>query len=92
MELELKDLLWDSFNSEHIGKHKVTRLEVEEACQNQLLVLTTYQGRKMFFGKTSTGRCLTIILSPAGEVGVYYVVTARNTSKKERRLLNEKDK
>lgn len=89
--MELDELVWDDFNSEHISKHNVTRIEVEEACRNQLFVLASYKGRKMLFGKTSAGRRLTIILSPEVGKGKYYVVTTRDSSKKERRLTDEKN-
>lgn len=44
--MELDELVWDDFNSEHISKHNVTQTEVVEACRNQLFVLGSYKGRK----------------------------------------------
>lgn len=65
--------------------------EVEDACENQIDVLSGYGGRQMLFGKTSKGRYITVILMQKIDNN-YYVVTARDTSKKERRYVHDKEK
>jgi len=60
--------------------------EVYESCHSQLKVLKTYKGRILVIGKTKTNRLITTVLSPEGN-NVYFVVTARDTNRKERRML-----
>jgi uncharacterized DUF497 family protein len=91
MEIELSELEWDEFNVEHIAKHGVSIVEIQEVCQSQIDVLSGYDGRQMLFGKTNRGRYLTVILARKSNNN-YYVVTARDTSKKERRYVNEQEK
>lgn len=82
----IKQLIWDDWNVKHIGKHKVTVDEIEETCRSVKKALKTYQGRLVILGKTKKDRLLTVILAPKGK-NKYYAVTARDTSKKERRSL-----
>jgi uncharacterized DUF497 family protein len=90
MEFELNGLVWDSFNSEHISKHDVGVLEVEEACKNWREVTETRLGRFLLVGRTNSGRWVSVVLASKGR-GVYYPVTARDSSKKERRSANDKE-
>ena len=77
-------LIWDDWNVDHIKKHKVTVNEVESVCQKTFKQQLTYNKRYLIFGKTTTNRLLTIVL--AKEIkDKYYVVTARDMSKKERK-------
>lgn len=86
--MELNELVWDDFNSKHILKHKVSKDEVAEACQNYKLTLLAKNNRILLIGKTKNNRVLSIVLDKVIS-GKYYVVTARNSSGKERRLINE---
>ena len=72
----------------HIARHRVIWQEVEEACFIAPMFSQTYMGRLRVIGPTHTGRMLTVILDPEGE-GVYYPVTARPGSRKERRRYRE---
>ncbi len=87
--VQIKALVWDEWNSEHIKKHHVSIEEVEELCQGYYKNLPTYGERYLILGRTKAGRALTIVLARQ-KPGVYYLITARDMSKKERRLfLNE---
>lgn len=81
----IKQLIWDDWNVEHISGHKVSVDEVEEVCRLSTEALKTYKERLVILGKTKKGRLLTIVLGPKGK-GKYYIVTARDMSKKERRI------
>jgi len=87
--MELKELVWDDFNSKHILKHKVSKTETKEACNNQKLVLSVKNERLLLIGKTSKGRTLSIVLGKV-KSNKYYVITARDSSRKERKLINDK--
>jgi uncharacterized DUF497 family protein len=84
MEIEIAELQWDDFNAEHVACHSVSVNEVREACLNQIDVLSGHSNRNMLFGRTNNGRYLTVILVRKLK-NIYYVVTARDTSKKERK-------
>ena len=86
--MELKELVWDDFNSKHILKHKVNKTETRQACSNQKLVLSIKNNRLLLIGETNKGRILSIVLAKI-KPGKYYIVTARDSSKKERRLIND---
>lgn len=81
-------LIWDSQNITHIAKHDVIPDEVEEACQRDHVILMAKHGRFFLIGTTEAGRPLTTVLDKVS-VGVYYPVTARTTSRKDRRYYKE---
>lgn len=84
--MEIRRLIWDAWNVEHIARHDVTPAEVEEACANEHVVREAKLGRIMLIGSTNGGRVLAVILS-AEENDGYYPITARPADRKERRIL-----
>jgi uncharacterized DUF497 family protein len=85
----IRRLVWDPGNVAHVARHRVTWREVEEACLITPMFSQTYMGRIRVIGPTHTGRMLTVILAPEIE-DVYYPVTARPASRKERRRYHDK--
>ena len=83
--ITVRRLVWDPWNVGHIARHQVSPEEVEEVCQGNPLVLTGYMARLIVIGPTREGRMVAAILAPE-ETGVYYPVTARPASRKERAL------
>jgi uncharacterized protein len=81
-------LIWDEWNVAHIARHEVTPNQVEEVCQGDPFDLQSYKGRIIVIGPTKTGRMIAVVLYPEGE-GVYYPITARPASRKERRYYRE---
>ena len=69
----------------HISAHQVSPDEVEELCQGPYIDGEAKKGRIILIGPTSRGRMLAAILDPEPEAGVYYPVSARAASRKERR-------
>ena len=86
----IKKLIWDEFNTEHIKKHKVIVEEVESIAKKIIFHKKAKNNRYSIIGRAGT-RILTIIISRVG-VGIYYPVTARDSAKKERRKVYEKEK
>lgn len=80
----IKELIWDEWNIAHIARHQVEPDEVEQVCATEHITWETYNNRILLAGRTRSGRLITIILGKEGE-GTYYPVTARDSSKKERR-------
>ena len=83
--LFVRRLIWDTWNIAHIARHDVIPDEVEEVCHGWPVTNQTYKGRIRVVGPTRSRRMLTVILAPADEPGVYYLVTARPADRKERR-------
>jgi len=81
--LTVRRLVWDGWNVAHIARQAVTPDEVEEVCHGDPEMLSGHSGRILSVGPTAGGRVLTVVLAPQGR-GVYYPVTARPASRKER--------
>jgi len=85
--LVVRRLIWDPGNVAHIARHAVTPEEVEEVCHGEPVVQVGKRGRLLVFGPTLAGRMLTVVLDPeSAAAGVYYPVTARPTSRRERAI------
>jgi uncharacterized protein len=85
----IEELIWDEWNVEHIKKHKVCVTEVEEVCLKPINSFKSYQNRLIILGKTNNNRLLTLVLMKKNK-DTYYLITARDMSRKERKLINEK--
>lgn len=86
----IKKLIWDEWNREHIKKHNVSVDEAEEAVNNLIAHKKGKKGRFIAIGRSGT-RIISVLVGRK-ETGVYYVATARDSDKKERRLVYEKEK
>ena len=84
----VRELVWDAWNVAHIARHEVT---LEEVCWGFTHASRTYQGRLRVIGQTVSGRTLTVILAPV-QTEIYYPVTARPASRRERRTYRESEK
>ena len=88
--IKIKKLVWDNYNVEHIKKHNVTIYEAEEAIRNFKAHKVGKKGRYIAIGRVGT-RLLSVIVRRQA-TGVYYVVTARDAAKEERKRVYEKEK
>ncbi len=85
----VKTLLWDDWNREHIKKHNVTVKEIEIAAKNIIWHKKTRSMRYLAAGRSGT-RILSIIIRRK-ERTTYYLVTARDSNKEERKKLYERE-
>lgn len=85
----VKRLIWDAWNVAHIARHQVTPSEVEEVYQQKHFTRPSKKNRLAITGPTFASRMLTVIIAPKEEMGVFFTVTARPASQKERRLYQE---
>ena len=88
--IKIKKLVWDEYNVDHIKKHNVTVLEVEEVAENIITHKKAKKGRYLIMGRAG-GRMISVAVSKQ-EAGVYYPATARDSAKKERKIIYEKEK
>lgn len=86
----VKKLLWDSSNIEHIEKHKVSKEEAEQAGTQVIAVKVARRGCYLLIGRSGT-RIISVVVVRR-DTGIYYVVTARDADKKERRRVYDKEK
>ena len=77
-------LIWDEWNREHIKKHGVSEEEVNQAFKAKRVAIESYKGRLIIVGKTVKNRLLTIVLSFEKQKNGY-IVSARDSSKQERK-------
>lgn len=88
-KIKTEQLVWDEQNTKHITKHAVTVTEIEEAIQNSNAHKEGYSGRIFLIGRA--GKRILAVLLAQEENKKYYVVTARDADKKERKLLYENE-
>ena len=81
----VRRLIWDAWSVAHIARHGVIPEEVEEVCHGEYIEREAYEGRIMLLGPTGTGKILAVVLEPADK-GIYYPVTARPASRRERKI------
>ena len=86
----VKELIWDDLNRSHISKHDVSTEEIVEASRKLVYHKQTYGSRYLVVGRSGK-RLLSLIVSRKG-LGRYYLVTARDSGKNERKLAYEKEK
>ncbi len=96
--INIRHLVWDDWNVEHIARHQVTRDEAEEVCHGNPVVQEGKKGRILVFGPSHTGRMLAVVLDQSDisgvnyPPGVYYPVTARPASRQERAIYTQERK
>ncbi|MBM4405406.1 MAG: BrnT family toxin [Chloroflexi bacterium] len=88
--LSVRRLVWNPGNVAHIARHKVKPDDVEEVCHTEPVAQMGKFGRLLVLGPTQKGRILTIVLDATETPGVYYVVTARPSSRQERRIYSQR--
>lgn len=86
----IRKLIFDQYNREHIKKHKVSETEIIEAGKSLIYHRQGYKCRYLATGRSGT-RLITMIIKRQIK-GEYYLVTARDASKKERKKVYVKEK
>ena len=91
---QAKGFDWDEWNTEKIWeKHQVNRAECEQVFFNQPFVVTEdiahslEEARFYVLGKTDAGRALFLVFTIRDEL--IRVITARDMSRKERRIYQD---
>ena len=83
------NLVWDDWNVDHIAKHGVSVEEVEEAVRDPRAKMRKLSKNRYVLIGSAWGRILTIFLDPIGK-WKYYVVTARDSTEREKRIYKRK--
>jgi uncharacterized protein len=82
--VKIYELVIEPDREEHIARHHVSVVEVEEVIFGAPVIRKARQGRYHIIGQTEAGRYLAIFVAPRGQ-GVYGLVTARDADDAERR-------
>ena len=94
VSMKVEGFLWDDDNVEHIARHDVYPFEVEEVfeARNYTYRVKGKRGDERFvaLGQTLDGRYLTVVW--ALRERLVYVITARDSTQSERRLLQKRGK
>lgn len=85
IKIKVEVLVWDNQNAVHIQRHSVTKAEVEVAILNFVYHEQARSGRYLLVGRS--GRRILSVILDRKSAKTYYVVTARDASKKERKKL-----
>lgn len=88
-EIKIRKIIWDEWNLNHIKKHKVRKEEVFEAVKDMVKVIPSYKERRLVFGVTRSKRLIAVALEEIEDRN-YYVMTARDASRKERKKYYDK--
>ena len=80
----VRKIIWDDWNIEHTSRHNVVPNEVQDSLADEhAAYLIAKHGRVMVLGRAGKRLIATIMNEQAGK-GIFYVITARDMSKKER--------
>jgi len=83
--MQIRNLIWDEDNLDHIAGHDVEWYEVEEVALGfSYIKKGRGENRYYIYGQTEAGRYLTVIADHEGG-GWFYAVTARDMTSHERR-------
>jgi uncharacterized protein len=85
---ELRRLVWDDWNLQHIARHGVTQEDVEVVCHGDpIFYRERYKDRLVLLGRSLDGRVLAVVLGPVPNApdGTYCPFTARPADRSKRR-------
>lgn len=89
--VKIRQIVWDEWNVQHILLHNVGTDEVEKALSDvNVAYLLTYNKRVLVLGRSSK-RLLSVVMAEEKK-GVYYIITARDMSKRERKVYGDEQK
>lgn len=86
----VRELVFDIVNIKHIKKHSVTAEEAILAGENIIYHRKSKKGRYLVIGRVEE-RLIAIVIKRKS-LKRYYLVTARDASKEERKAVYEKEK
>lgn len=73
--IQIRKLIWDSWNVKHIARHHVTPEEVESVCHGVVLILQGQQKKRLLLtGTTEEKRLISVVLESQGK-GNYYPIS-----------------
>ncbi len=86
----IRKLIFDDYNRKHIRRHNVSETEVIKAGNRIIFHKKTYKDRYLAVGRVNL-RLIALVIRRENK-REYYLVTARDAGKNERRRVYEKEK
>jgi len=90
--VRVERLDWDTWNIEHIARHRVNPEDVEDVLWGAPVEYKqSYKNRLVIVGPRSDGLMLTVVIGPVPDApaGTFYVFTARPAHRVERRFYRD---
>lgn len=90
MAVQVRTLVWDEHNEEHIARHGVTPREVNQVVENPHIVVRNRKhrrGQHLMIGRTHGGRILIVPLAKTGSKDTWRPTTAYPATAAQARLL-----
>lgn len=88
-KIRIEQLLWDTWNTKHIGKHNVSVNDAEYVIEHVGVHKYVKMDRILFIARVDRRIISVVVAKEQGNM--FYVVSARDAAKKERRRLYEKE-
>ena len=82
--MKIDSLYWDDENIEHISKHNVNPLEVEDVCFRAHIVSKEGDRRYILSGQSANGRYLNVVIERVDK-GLFRPITAFEMSESYKR-------
>lgn len=83
--MRIDKFAWDQENLEHISRHFVDSMEVEQVFDGKYLVRKTKENKYLVWGQAYSGRYLFIVFRYLGK-GKIRVITARDMMDKDKKF------
>ena len=81
--MRIKELHWDDANIEHISRHGLSPVDVEDVCFGRHICFRGRERRYVVYGKTEGGRLIMVVLERLfGQA--FRPITAREMTEKEK--------
>jgi len=83
--VRIDKFVWDQENLEHVSKHFVNSVEVEQIFDGKFVVRKTKENKYLVWGQAYSGRYLFIVFRYLGK-GKIRVITARDMVDKDKKF------
>ena len=87
--MKIESLHWDDVNIEHIARHGLSPVDVEDVCFGEHLVFRGRERRYILYAKTESGAMIMVVLERFYSQ-VFRPITARPMTEKEKHSYRKK--
>lgn len=87
--MKIKSLQWDDANIDHIARHKLSPVDIEDVCFGQHIFFKGREKRYILYGKTKGGAMIMVVLERLYDQA-FRPITARLMTDKEKHSYRKK--
>jgi uncharacterized DUF497 family protein len=91
VSVEIRALVWDEANEQHMAEHGVSVTEIAQMLSNPHVIVQNRKKRStrhLLIGSTHGGRILTVPLAKTADTGTWRPVTAFPATKAQQQVLS----